>query len=364
MRNTNGPAAVWSTATWGEQFVCGCADLLGQSDGNRQLSERYRGDCDSITILRAQRRQLAKLIDVDGSVTDYDSARLFDLAAVRLTGLEALGLLLRRLTNRPDCCVVRGGIADPSRTRKVRRLLHGDPATGDAPTLRDEPRRWLALDIDGVPRPQAIAAGDLRGCAQITRELLPSELRAADCIVQATASHGIKPGIRMRLWYWLARPVTTEELRHWLRGAPVDHAVFSPAQLIYTAAPLFVKAARNPLIDRIAALPGMAEVVAVPPASALLSLRQARAVRSRIPDGRALAGLVLTVARAAEGERNAITFWAACRAGEMAASGLLAVDTAAAVIADAAMLSGLPRAEAERTALSGVRTGMGSVPHA
>ena len=61
------------------------------------------------------------------------------------------------------------------------------------------------------------------------------------------------------------------------------------------------------------------------------------------------------VAGAREGERNSLTYWAACRAGEMVASGLLGADAAAAVIAEAAMRAGLPRAEAERTARSGIR---------
>lgn len=82
--------------------------------------------------------------------------------------------------------------------------------------------------------------------------------------------------------------------------------------------------------------------------------------RVTIPDEYALASLVRKVVGAAEGERNTITFWAACRAGEMAASGLIAADTAAAVIANAALLSGLPPGEAERTAWSGIRTGLGA----
>jgi hypothetical protein len=88
-----------------------------------------------------------------------------------------------------------------------------------------------------------------------------------------------------------------------------------------------------------------------------------RAPRERVGDARNLAGLVRLVASANAGARNNLAFWAACRAGEMVAAGMLDTDTAAAVIADAAMRAGLGAVEAERTARSGVRTGLG-VRHA
>jgi hypothetical protein len=73
--------------------------------------------------------------------------------------------------------------------------------------------------------------------------------------------------------------------------------------------------------------------------------------------------LVHLVAGARSGERNNLTYWAACRAGEMVASGLLGADAAAAVIAEAATRAGLPRSEAERTAWSGIRA-TGGLAHA
>jgi len=81
--------------------------------------------------------------------------------------------------------------------------------------------------------------------------------------------------------------------------------------------------------------------------------------RITVPDGHALTRLVQLIAGGREGERNNLTYWAACRAGEMVASGLLGADAAAAVIAEAAMRAGLPRGEAERTARNGVSTTAG-----
>jgi hypothetical protein len=95
----------------------------------------------------------------------------------------------------------------------------------------------------------------------------------------------------------------------------------------------------------------------------LSSSKQSVARHIAVPDRHAIAGLVQAIAGASPGERNTLTYWAACRAGEMVASGLLRADAAAAIIAEAATRTGLPRSEAERTAWSGIRT-TGGLAHA
>jgi hypothetical protein len=62
-----------------------------------------------------------------------------------------------------------------------------------------------------------------------------------------TSSAGIKPGIRLRLWYWLDRPVSDAECKRWLAEAPVDRALYSPAQVHYVAAPIFDDPADDPV---------------------------------------------------------------------------------------------------------------------
>jgi hypothetical protein len=91
----------------------------------------------------------------------------------------------------------------------------------------------------------------------------------------------------------------------------------------------------------------------------LLSPQRPVALRAMVPDRHALTRIVQLVTGAREGERNDLTYWAACRAGEMVATGLFDADAAVALIAEAATRAGLPRVEAERTARSGIRTGGG-----
>ncbi|AMN44057.1 bifunctional DNA primase/polymerase [Rhodoplanes sp. Z2-YC6860] len=92
-------------------------------------------------------------------------------------------------------------------------------------------------------------------------------------------------------------------------------------------------------------------------------VRLERKHRTVVPSDAALRGLIRAVAQSQPGERNRITFWAACRAGEMVASGLLGADSAVAIIAEAAARAGLPYTEAQRTARSGIRAA-GGLHHA
>ena len=85
------------------------------------------------------------------------------------------------------------------------------------------------------------------------------------------------------------------------------------------------------------------------------SPRPARTYTSRVHI-RAVAGVLDAVASAREGERNNITFWAACRAGEMIAAGWLTPDAAIDVLLEAALKAGLPEHRAMATIRSGLRT--------
>jgi hypothetical protein len=266
--------------------------------------------------------------------------------------LDGIARLLRRLLPQSDCCVVRGAIADLARTRGVRRLLHTDQHTGDAATLRDVPRRWLALDVDHLSRAETIASSDLAACGHLAIAALPAEFRGVRCIVQATASHGIAPGVRLRLWYWLTRATTSAELRLWLRGSPVDHAVFRASQLIYSAAPIFDDAACDPIPERIATLPGTNEAVPVPPASALMPPRRAPAavIGEAARTGRygfaALASATARVARAAAGTRHATLLAEACGLGRLVEAGALTSRDVTVALSGAAEMAGLDDREA------------------
>jgi hypothetical protein len=73
---------------------------------------------------------------------------------------------------------------------------------------------------------------------------------------------------------------------------------------------------------------------------------------------RRLPKLLLTVARAPEGRRNATLFWTACRLGEAVSAGKLSEASVLILAEEAGIMAGLPQNEARRTARSGVSKGM------
>jgi Bifunctional DNA primase/polymerase, N-terminal len=70
----------------------------------------------------------------------------------------------------------------------------------------------------------------------------------------------------------------------------------------------------------------------------------------------AIEGIVRTVATAPTGQRNAITFWAACRMVENAREGKISAGLARELLIEAAGRAGLPAAEAGRTIDSAMRS--------
>jgi hypothetical protein len=264
---------------------------------------------DTITILKcAPGLRLAKLIKADGSIEPYNQTRHFDIAEVKLSGLDRLAEILRYLLPRPDLCVVRGAVADPDRTRHVRRLLYPDIETGDSPTIRDTDHFWIGLDVEGVARPDDVDAADLAACARLAIGLLPGEFHDARCLIQASASHALKAGCRLRLWFWASRPVSGSELGYWMRRSPVDNCLFRPAQITYTAAPIFQTGVDH-LPCRLAEIPGDATVEVPAPADLRPPAAADRPATARVRPSdtsaeRIIARSLFKVATAGMGEKH------------------------------------------------------------
>jgi hypothetical protein len=94
------------------------------------------------------------------------------------------------------------------------------------------------LDIDWASEP---ATGNLIADANTVLLALPRCFENVECFVVASSSYGIKPGIRMRMFFWSRNAVSNQDLKRALVGYETiaDPAIFNPIQPIYTAAPIF-----------------------------------------------------------------------------------------------------------------------------
>jgi hypothetical protein len=290
-------------------------------------------DC-AITVLHARGRRLAKLIHPDGSTTGYDDARIFAAVEIPVGDLGHLAAILRSLLPCWDRCVVRGSLINGSPATGIRRLFRPDNETGDQPTLYEVPRRHVAIDVDGdaIHRPPEIAATDIASCARIAISRLPVEFHGRACVAVATGSHGLRPGVRLRLWFWLDGAATREVLQPWFFGTQgIDLSTFRPVQCCYTAAPVLVEGVTDPVPDRLVVLPG-APLVPIrplplppPPPEANTRVGHAAGKSPPPPSGRrsdayrdaALAGIEAELLRATENHRHHALVAAATRMFEL-----------------------------------------------
>jgi hypothetical protein len=326
---------------------------------------------DTLTILRSRGRRLAKLIRAGGDIQGYDIARTYDMHAVTFDGLDGLRDHLAALAHRPEHCVVRGAILDPSHAVGVRRLLHPDRETGEVPTLTDAPRRWVALDCDGIPAPEGMDRRDLEACGILARLTMPAAFHGAACIVQATAGHLIKPGLRLRLWFLLERGLTGAECQRWLRGVPgVDPSTLRAAQVTYTAAPLFIDMT-DPLPRRLAMLPGL-ETVSCPTEAELQppprpDTDPSRVVTAASADRYVRAALMracTAIATAPVDSRHPTAVSEAWGLARFVVAGLMSADEVIRAVDGALEQAGKPKGEGAKIAAWAVsqRTDSGNLP--
>jgi hypothetical protein len=258
---------------------------------------------DSLTVLTSLGRKLAtkRISQVNGrfEIEPYARAAWFSVREQPVHDIASLGRSLSVLERDPYYFVIRGRPLPGSDRTRCRRLLYEQIEDGVevAATFKTCARPWLAVDFDDLPAPvwdqeqlarlrEAIErdrvanpqpaplwrVGDLgeldpqsgddldpepidpaRDWSLICHAAvatLPAEFYGISCWWQMTSSAGIKPGIRLRLWFWLDRPVSDTEAKRWLESCPVDRGLYNPIQAHYVAAPLFDPPDLDPVPQR------------------------------------------------------------------------------------------------------------------
>jgi hypothetical protein len=202
---------------------------------------------DFITILESDTDQiLAKTRTPEGCTTNSKAAT-FDIRTEVISSLTELASILDKLNRyeAPICGQLRPEYIGKS--HGIRRRLHS--YAGEPATLQEAEHRWLLVDIDTLPCPEEI---DLLTQPELAAKFvisqLPEEFHGAGHWWQLTASAGFKPGIRMRLAFWLDRALTGQDIKQWLAKVKcLDHSIYTANQLIYAAWPIFEKGVKDPV---------------------------------------------------------------------------------------------------------------------
>ena len=208
---------------------------------------------------------------------------------------------LGSLEHAPDCCLIRGTPLPwcPTDGTARRRLLRDRPGYANQngrlfsieeverngwqtridvnlfpvsilPTFEDGPSYLVPFDFDGIEHEHHWRE-HLEETADRLKLLFPAEFADASCFYQATSSAADPtkpdlggPFVRMRLFFWLSRPLTGAQLKAWIPDQPgLDKAIFGAVQPIYVARPLF-SGCPDPMRERSGVLRGLQDIVDVP----------------------------------------------------------------------------------------------------
>ena len=184
---------------------------------------------------------------------------------VKVTGIDDLALVLRRVAADPSKTIIR---AKPNA-----KAAESVEKTRDLPAAQKEhfdptSRRWVCIDIDNLVAPGCdIRSNPGEMIDWVIKEKFPPEFQDTRIVWQLSSSAGIKDpeAVKLHLWIWLSRPPGFEELKAWrsLGQFPVDDAPFRDVQIHYTANPSF-EGAPDPCVTRWGVIEGTREVVEVP----------------------------------------------------------------------------------------------------
>lgn len=325
---------------------------------------------DMVTVLRTRGLAATKTIGPSANgapdiVASYGSSKYY---SVREETVEGLSDTIKVLDAIPwDSFIIRGQpLRDIDRSRCLRRL-YADRETGEPATFEAVPRRWLLVDLDSIECPEGTDPCDGPKAARIARAELPLEFRDAACWWQLTSSAAIKPGLRLRLAFWLDKPAGTDLLDRWFAKSPVDASIFRAVQPIYVARPI-VRGVADPVRGpRSGGLPGCASVVVpeLPPPPPPIDLGTVAPRGQRYVSGdeptvaeKRLEALCRGIERAGVGNRHRALMWAAAKSVEL--DDALSRSAIAARLFASARAAGLDdqQADLERQIRNGFKLGL------
>ena len=107
-----------------------------------------------------------------------------------------------------------GGLEDELTKAVIRGLpllLQNEPVARQSQNFSSISHHWCMIDIDSLPWDGDLQ--DQKAMLEYASFHLPPEFQQADYWYHFSSSMGIKAGIRVHLWYWLARPCSDDEMK-------------------------------------------------------------------------------------------------------------------------------------------------------
>ncbi len=204
----------------------------------------------------------------DGSITktSYKAGYLFDVDMRDVNGIQELSKLLIELEKKERVIIIRGLLhEDADLTIPVRRKTH--TRKEDRYAFIDAPQNWVMIDIDNLVLPTGIdAIANPEEAIEYTIEQLPEEFHNVTYHWQFSSSHGvpkhnndqpITDRIKIHLWFWLDKGVTTYDLKEWSKKynliyGPnlIDPSLYNAVQPHYITNPIFKLPLKDPITVR------------------------------------------------------------------------------------------------------------------
>jgi hypothetical protein len=206
----------------------------------------------------------------DGSVFTgkFTVSQYLEYETVTFDGLRGLFKLIKKLATNPRKFVIRGGLRSDAPQRNdgcVCRTSRRQP-DGEEPYFEEVALAWAMIDLDKLENPNVLDPISIEAM-QYIRSLLPPEFHDVACVYSLSASAGFSESSRIsgHLWFVFDRSVSSQELKVWLAGYPVDKKLFQCVQPHFIASPVFRDGIVDPIGgDRNGLLPGSHTVVSVP----------------------------------------------------------------------------------------------------
>lgn len=326
---------------------------------------------DSITVMRcARNRRATKLVTgLPGNairIDGYNTGKFAAVTELEIAGIGGLASALDEISLDPLRYPIRAEPLDGINRARCRRLLYKNE-DGTPPSFREVPRRWAILDFDEVPGPYRFDPCDGALAAAYCRSLLPAEWHRCSFWWGLSSSAGFKPGVRIKLAFWLDRACTGREVERHLAGCPIDASTLRAVQPIFVARPILVNVT-DPIRQRSGFEEDAHDAVPMPepmeevPAQARPSLspagRRYVSGASHTVAERRLDALCGAIERSAVGGRHRCLIWAAARAVEL--DDTLPREHIAMELITAARRAGLPDSDTDlqRQVRNGFRIGI------